>query len=62
MVVFLIIIGQFNQTFYDTSPFSLAVTTCYFIILKCFNSLYFYIVSLDIAEMLAPVSNKAYIF
>ena len=62
MVVFLIFIGQFNQIFYDTSPFLLAVTTCYFIIVKCFHSLYFYTVSLNIAEILAPVSNKAYIF
>ena len=61
-LVFLIIIGQFNQTFYNNSPFPLAINTCYFIIVKCFHSLCFYIVSLDIAKILALVSNKAYIF
>ena len=58
-MVFLIIIGQFNQSFYDTSPFPLAITTCYFITVKCFHNLYFYIVNLDIAEILAPISNRA---
>ena len=55
-------IGQFNHTFYDTFPFPLAITTCYFVIVKYFHNLYFYTVSLDIAEMLVPISNKAYVF